>query len=263
MCAKPPRTAACCLLAAAVLGAGLITIFGFGCLAGSAVDAKALEAAKAIDSRLAYRGAATAALGGVVALALVAAWTVWRCCCSGGKDGPPTGALPLAQSDVEAGDGQPAAAAGKAKAKRGAACMGAEAAPLEPSPRSRGPLYPIAGQEPEPEPAPLPQRQKKKRRAAMCASETGPLMPSPTSRGPLYPLPPTAAELAKQAKYDELCATYGKPLVDELIAEKNSVVKRKAVDAGATEEQLDDATDSETPKEALRELLLKLLHPEL
>ena len=112
MCTNASQTT-CCRVAAVVLAlcVVVVAVFGFGCLAGTAVDEQVLEAARNFDERLRFRGAATAALGAAVAVALTATWSVWRCCgycCCDSGDEPPTGALPLAQSDLEAGDDGPA-----------------------------------------------------------------------------------------------------------------------------------------------------------
>ena len=111
----------------------------------------------------------------------------------------------------------------------------------------------------------------------MCVS--GPLEPSPRSKGPLYPLPPeaaaakaereaaaaaekTATQHRREELFDSLCAKYGKAECEELRKLKPSQQMKRAEQAGATEEQLDDAGDSVDPKEARLELLLSLLHPE-
>ena len=132
-----------------------------------------------------------------------------------------------------------------------------------------------AGGEPAETSALVPE--KRGRRAAMCAS--GPLEPSPRSKGPLYPLPPeaaaakaereaaaaaekTATVLRREELFDSLCAKYGKAECEELRKLKPSQQMKRAEQAGATEEQLDDAGDSVDPKEARLALLLSLLHPE-
>jgi len=132
-----------------------------------------------------------------------------------------------------------------------------------------------AGGEPAETSALVPE--KRGRRAAMCVS--GPLEPSPRSKGPLYPLPPeaaaakaereaaaaaekTATALRREELFDSLCAKYGKAECEELRKLKPSQQMKRAEQAGATEEQLDDAGDSVDPKEARLALLLSLLHPE-
>lgn len=134
----------------------------------------------------------------------------------------------------------------------------ADPADLEPSPRSRGPLYPVQdlGQ--------AAALEHTRRRLALCAAvgEQQPLMPSQADLGQLYPV---ASECGTEERYADaktaeraLRARYGDATVDRLVPLKNSEMRRRCEVAGATEQQLDDAENSEFEKVARMELLLQL-----
>ena len=79
-------------------------------------------------------------------------------------------------------------------------------------------------------------------------AEQNPLMPSKADLAPLYPVPPERALRQK----------YGNARIDALLQLRNVEIRRKCEALGATEEQLDDADDSDFAKEARMELLLQL-----
>ena len=83
---------------------------------------------------------------------------------------------------------------------------------------------------------------------AALGAEQNPLMPSKAGLGPLYPVPPERALRQK----------YGNSRVDVLLQLRNVEIRKRCKELGATEEQLDDADDSDFAKEARMELLLRL-----
>lgn len=172
-----------------------------------------------------YPWAVVTALG--VALAVAALVGVCRCCC---------------WHDTA---NQPVGAAFEQLPERG--LCAADPADLKPSPQSQGPLYPVPAHVTALEPQPT------ERRVGLCvaAGEQRPLMPSNTDLGPLYPVPPSAAERALRKKY-------GDARIDELLKIRNGEMRRMCKAAGATDDQMDDADDSEFAKEARIELFLQL-----